>query len=62
MSTDKVSQYLRLINEQLKPHSEEEEDTLVGQLDLLWYSMEESDRSKAEAACKVLLSYHEGRK
>lgn len=62
MSPDILSQYLHLINEQLKPHSEEEEDTLIGQLDCLWQLMGESDRSKAEAACKVLISYHEGRK
>lgn len=62
MSIDKVSQYLRLINEQLKPHSDEEEDHLVNQLDVLWYSMSESEMAKASSAGKVLISYYEGRK
>lgn len=53
--TNKVAEYLSLIEEQLKPQSEEDYDILLDRLDALWYSMNEAEIAQAHSEIQALI-------
>lgn len=61
MNTDKVSEYIRLLNNSLKLRQQgrdEEEDEILDQLDLIWYSLNEDELARVSAAVAILKNYY----
>lgn len=61
MSTDKVSEYIRLLNDSLnlrQQGKDKEEDEILDQLDRIWYSLNETEMARASAAVAILKNYY----
>ena len=61
MNTDKVSEYIRLLNNSLKLRQQgkdKEEDEILDQLDLIWYSLNEHELARVRTAVAILRNYY----
>jgi hypothetical protein len=61
MSADKVSKYVRLLNNSLKLRQQgrdKEEDEILDELDLIWFSLNENERTRVQAAVAILRNYY----
>jgi hypothetical protein len=62
MIISNLDKYIKLLNKQAKENlSEQELDVLIGDMDLLWCSLSETEQEQASTVAKVLSNYYKGR-
>lgn len=62
MTRCNLDKYIKMLNKQVKEDlSEQELDSLIGDMDLLWYSLSETEQKQASTIVKVLSNYYKGR-
>lgn len=62
MTTSNLDKYVKLLNLQVKETLPDEElDSLIGEMDVLWYSLSETEQKQASTVAKVLNNYYKGR-
>lgn len=62
MTSSNLDKYIKLLNRQVKEDlSEQELDDLIGEMDLLWYSLLDTEQKQASTVAKVLSNYYKGR-
>lgn len=62
MTRCNLDKYIKMLNKQVKEDlSEQELDSLIGDMDLLWYSLSETEQKQASTIAKVLSNYYKGR-
>jgi hypothetical protein len=62
MTTSNLDKYIKLLNRQVKETLPEKElDSLIGEMDVLWHSLSETEQKQASTVAKVLNNYYKGR-